>query len=253
MAGSTLGMLAAQTAAVINDDTFDRSPSTSGREFIKGGAIVSGFSPDDHKHVEEGSLVSSLTGAGYDQEIVEELHNALTELRSELETSRAEAARAVKVAEQAIQSAENSTSKDWNSTVTHKAAEAAALAQKKSAEAMAKARLAEERLTGERKTASFWRKQAEAAEEEAGVLQTRAAAAEVQRSTMAGELESERQKTASMVVALKERFSMTETHQREAIESALQRNRALEIELDGTRRDLSSKSQEAKVLKEDLL
>lgn len=253
MAGSTLGMLAAQTAAVINDDTFDRSPSVVDREFIKGGAIVSGFSPDDHKPVEEGSIVSSLTGAGYDQEIVEELHNALTELRSELETSRAEAARAVKVAEQAIQSAENSTSKDWNSTVTHKAAEAAALAQKKSAEAMAKARLAEERLAGERKTASFWRKQAEAAEEEAGVLQTRAAAAEVQRSTMAGELESERQKTASMVVALKGRFSMTETHQREAIESALQRNRALEIELDGTRRDLSSKSQEAKVLKEDLL
>jgi len=115
-------------------------------------AIVSGFNPDEMGG-DDATAVSSLTGAGYDQEIVEELHHALTELRAELEASRAEATRAVKVAEQAIQSAENSGSKDWNSTVTHKAAEAAALAQKRSAEAMAKARLAEERLAGERRTA----------------------------------------------------------------------------------------------------
>ena len=70
---------------------------------------------DDHSHF------SSLTG-GVDQEIVEELHQAIIELRAELDASRAEAARAVKVAEQAIQSAENCTSSDWNSTVTHKAA-----------------------------------------------------------------------------------------------------------------------------------
>jgi DNA-binding XRE family transcriptional regulator len=152
---------------------------------------------------EDASQVSSLTGAGFDHEIVEELHQALTELRAELEESRAEAARAVKVAEQAIQSAENSNSNDWNSTVTHKAAEAAALAQKKSAEAMSKQRLAEERLEGERRTAAFWRRQAEAAEEEAGALQTRAAAAEVQRAAMVEELECERRKTAAMIQALK--------------------------------------------------
>ena len=59
-----------------------------------------------------------LTGAA-DQEIVEELHQAIIELRAELDASRAEAARAVKVAEQAIQSAENCSSSEWNSTVTH--------------------------------------------------------------------------------------------------------------------------------------
>jgi hypothetical protein len=152
---------------------------------------------------DDASHISSLTGAGFDQEIVEELHQALTELRAELEESRAEAARAVKVAEQAIQSAENSNSNDWNSTVTHKAAEAAAQAQKKSAEAMSKQRLAEERLEGERRTAAFWRRQAEAAEEEAGSLQTRAAAAEVQRAAMVEELECERRKIVAMAQALK--------------------------------------------------
>lgn len=55
------------------------------------------------------SDVSSIT-AGFDQEVVEELHHALNELRAELEASRAEAARAVKVAEQAIQSAEDCSS-----------------------------------------------------------------------------------------------------------------------------------------------
>ena len=141
---------------------------------------------------EDASVVSSITGAGFDQEIVEELHMALTSLRAELEESRAEAARAVKVAEQAIQSAENNSSKDWNSTVTHKAAEAAALAQKRSAEAMAKARMAEERLEQEKKRTSIWKKQAETAAEEAGHWQTRAAVAEVQRAAMAEALETER-------------------------------------------------------------
>eukprot|EP00934_Nitzschia_sp_Nitz4_P005576 Nitzschia sp. Nitz4//scaffold240_size29840//1008//4428//NITZ4_008014-RA/size29840-augustus-gene-0.29-mRNA-1//-1//CDS//3329543738//5566//frame0 len=145
-----------------------------------------------HHEDDEGSAVSSITGAGFDQEIVEELHMALNDLRAELEESRAEAARAVKVAEQAIQSAENSNSKDWSATVTHKAAEAAALAQKKSAEAMAKARLAEERLDQERRKAASWKKQAEAASEEAGYWQTRAAAADVQRAAVVEELESER-------------------------------------------------------------
>ena len=74
---------------------------------------------------DDASHVSSLTGAA-DQEIVEELHQAIIKLRSELDASQAEAARAVKVAEQAIQSAVNCSSSDWNSTVAHKAAEAAA-------------------------------------------------------------------------------------------------------------------------------
>lgn len=228
----------------------DKQPATNVQQKTQT-PVVSGFNPEEHQ-AEEDTVVSSLTGAGFDQEIVEELHQALTELRAELDASRAEAARAVKVAEQAIQSAENTSSKDWNSTVTHKAAEAAALAQKRSAEAMAKQRLAEERLSAERKSAAFWRRQAEAAEEEAGMLQTRAAAAEVQRSAMMEELESERSRTTSMVSAVKNRFSVAEVHQRAALEAAMERTRALEIELDGTRRDLTLKSVEAKSLEEDL-
>jgi hypothetical protein len=139
------------------------------------------------------SIVSSITGVGYDQDLVEELHMALTRMKKELDESRAEAARAVKVAEQAIQSAEKSTSKDWNTTVTHKAAEAAAIAQKRSAEALAVARLAEERLEQEKKKAAVWRKQAETATEEAGHWQTKAAVAEVQRAAAAELLESRRQ------------------------------------------------------------
>jgi len=166
---------------------------------------------------DDASHISSLTGAGFDQEIVEELHQALTELRAELEESRAEAARAVKVAEQAIQSAENSSSNDWNSTVTHKAAEAAALAQKKSAEAMAKQRLAEERLDGEKRTAAFWRRQAEAAEEELGALQTRASSAEVQRAAIAEELECERRKTTAMLEAMNTQCSPAELRQKEIV------------------------------------
>jgi kinesin family protein C2/C3 len=148
-----------------------------------------------------GSIVSSITGGGFDQDLVEELHLALEKMKAELEESRAEAARAVKVAEQAIQSAENSNSKDWNSTVTHKAAEAAAAAQKKSAEAMARARLAEERLEAEKKNALMWKKQLESAEEQAGHWQTRAAAAEVQRYAVAESLESERKKNAHLLAA----------------------------------------------------
>mmetsp|Transcript_14437 Transcript_14437/g.22555 ORF Transcript_14437/g.22555 Transcript_14437/m.22555 type:complete len:1430 (-) Transcript_14437:136-4425(-) len=217
-------------------------------------ATASSKSPEEpHETEDEGSDVSSLTGAGFDQEIVEELHQALTELRAELEGSRAEAARAVKVAEQAIQSAERKSTGDWNSTVTHKAAEAAALAQKRSAEAIAKQRLAEERLAGERKTALYWRKQAEAAEEEAGVLQTRAASAEVQRACLVEELESERRNAKSIVNALKERYASADVHQKEALEDAMDRNRTLEIELDGTRRYLVSKEDEAKTLQDSLI
>ena len=188
---------------------------------------------------DEASALSDLTGNAYDQEIVEELHHALTDLRQQLEESRAEAARAVKVAEQAIQSAERSESADWQNTVTHKAAEAAALAQKRSAAALAQQRLAEERLGNEKRAASFWRAQAELAEEEAGALHTKAAAAQVQRSAMEEQLMYERRLASEQISILKARISNEKQNQ--ALEEALERNRALEIELDATRRDLESR------------
>ena len=204
------------------------------------------------EHVaEEGTVVSSLT-QGFDQEIVEELHQALTELRAELEASRAEAARAVKVAEQAIQSAESCSSSDWNSTVTHKAAEAAAQAQKKSAEALAKQRLAEEKLASERKSAQFWRQQAEAAEQEAGLLTTRAVVAEVQKAEIEATLESERRKNAAYIASLKENYESSDEVRKAALADATERNRLLEIELNGTRTDLVSRSEEAKMLQDTL-
>ena len=194
---------------------------------------------DNHSHV------SSLTG-GVDQEIVEELHQAIIELRSELDASRAEAARAVKVAEQAIQSAENCTSSDWNSTVTHKAAEAAAQAQKKSAEAIARARMAEERLAAERKSTSFWRRQAQSAEEEAGSLKTRSAAAEVKQAVMMEELSSERRKAARMFAGLKKEFQEAEKRQGEEMTLIQERKRMLEIELNEVKNELEKKEREAK-------
>ena len=200
---------------------------------------------------EEGTVVSSLT-QGFDQEIVEELHQALTELRAELEASRAEAARAVKVAEQAIQSAESCSSSDWNSTVTHKAAEAAAQAQKKSAEALAKQRLAEEKLASERKSAQYWRQQAEAAEQEAGLLTTRAVVAEVQKAEIEATLESERRKNAAYIASLKENYESSDEVRKAALADATERNRLLEIELNGTRTDLVSRSEEAKMLQDTL-
>jgi hypothetical protein len=207
--------------------------------------------PDAKKRDEDAkddlSAVSSLT-QGFDQEIVEELHQALNELRAELDISRAEAARAVKVAEQAIQSAESCSSNDWNSTVTHKAAEAAAQAQKRSAEAIAKHRQAEDKLAVERKSASFWRKQAQGVEDEASALQTRLAVAQVQRAAVTDELDREKRKAASYIQNLKRDYSMQESIQRESLISGAEQNRLLEMELDGTRRDLTVKSQEAKAL-----
>jgi hypothetical protein len=220
----------------INASSTATSNVLQGKEFMTPGPIISGFSPELlQKDVK--SAVSSLTGGNYDNDIVEELHQALESLKAELAESRAEAARAVKVAEQAIQSAENSNSKDWKGTVTHKAAEAAALAQKKTADAIAKQRLAEERLAGERKNAAFWRKQAEAAEEDAGVLQTRAAAAEVQRAAINEELQHERQRTMKLVEALKLRLDSVDIRNSEALEAAINRNRALEVELSFHRKD----------------
>jgi len=224
-------------------------PTTAIVSLVPATAKENGLLDDDGG--DHHSQVSSLTGHGYDQELVEELHNALNELRAELEESREEAARAVKVAEQAIQSAEKSSSVEWQNTVTHKAAEAAAMAQKRSAQAMAKQRLAEERLDGEKRAAAFWRKQAEVAEDEAGTLQTRAAAAEVQRAAMEEQLEGERRMVREQFAALKMRLSATDTSQREALEAALARNRALEMELESTRRDLQSKQQQHELLPTD--
>ncbi len=207
---------------------------------------------DKDENGDNASAVSSLT-QGFDQEIVEELHQALTELRAELEASRAEAARAVKVAEQAIQSAESCSSNDWNSTVTHKAAEAAAQAQKRSAEAISKQRQAEEKLAAEKKSATFWRKQAQIAEEDAGGLQTRLAVAEVERAGITEELEREKRKAASYIQTFKRDYAISEGIQRETLANAAEQNKLLEIELDGTRRDLIGKAEEVKMLQDSIL
>ena len=198
---------------------------------------------------DEISAVSSLTH-GYDQEIVEELHQALNDLRAELDGSRAEAARAVKVAEQAIQSAESCSSNDWNSTVTHKAAEAAAQAQKRSAEAIAKQKAAEEKLAAERKSSTFWRQQAMGAESKSASLETRLAVAQVQRTAGSEELRREKQKAVTYIKTMKKDYELKESIQRETLGSAAAQNRLLEIELDGTRRDLIVKSQEVKALQD---
>lgn len=219
----------------------------------------SGLQPDSRgtsaqrkKDKDEDSDVSSLT-QGFDQELVEELHQALDELRTELEASRAEAARAVKVAEQAIQSAESCSSTDWNKTVTHKAAEAAAQAQKRSAEAIAKQRAAEERLMAERKSAAFWRKQAQIAEDEVGALHTRVAAAEIDLATKTAALEHDKRKAASYILSLKQDFSKTESIQIESLARKTDQNRLLEIELEGTRSDLNTKEDELKALQEQIV
>jgi hypothetical protein len=198
------------------------------------------------------SAVSSLT-QGFDQEIVEELHQEINELRAELEASRAEAARAVKVAEQAIQSAEACSSNDWNSTVTHKAAEAAAQAQKRSAEAIAKQRIAEEKLAEERKSATFWRNHAQKVEDEVGALKTRLTVAQVQRTAVTEELDREKRKAASYIQTMKKDYSSSEAFQRELLASTAEQNRLLEIELDGTRQDFLAKDEEVKALQESIL
>ncbi|CAJ1934412.1 unnamed protein product [Cylindrotheca closterium] len=190
---------------------------------------------------DDASAVSSITGVGVDQEIIEEMHNALTVLRAELDESRAEAARAVKVAEQAIQSAENNNSKDWHSTVTHKAAEAAALAQKKSAAALARARQAEDKFEIERQNAAKWQKQAQSAEEDAGYWRTRAAAAEVERSSIADSLETDRNNIVALLSSMREKNGSD-------LEGG-KRNRALKAELEILRSSLASRDAEVMALR----
>jgi len=233
---------AGQGESMLEPRTLTPQPQDIQAADLEGAANTTVDNTDNHSHV------SSLTG-GVDQEIVEELHQAIIELRSELDASRAEAARAVKVAEQAIQSAENCTSSDWNSTVTHRAAEAAAQAQKKSAEAIARARMAEERLSAERKSTSFWRRQAQSAEEEAGSLKTRSAAAEVKQAVMMEELASERRKAARMFAGLKKEFRAAEKKQGEEITLIQERKRSLGIELDEMKAELEKRASEEEKLK----
>ena len=218
-------MLGASSAAVATEE---QGPTINAQKDDEG---------DDASHV------SSLTG-GVDQEIVEELHQAIIELRSELDASRAEAARAIKVAEQAIQSAENCSSSDWNSTVTHKAAEAAAQAQKRSAEAIARARMAEERLSAERKSTSFWRRQAQSAEEEAGSLKTRSAGAEVKQAVVMEELASERRKAARMFASLRQEFVNAEKGHGKELTDTQEKKRALEMELEHVKKEFTETKME---------
>jgi len=208
-----------------------------------------------HRHIDsdgEVSSVSSLT-AGFDHEVVEELHQVISELRSELEDSRAEAARAVKVAEQAIQSAESCSSKDWNSTVTHKAAEAAAQAQKRSAEAMSRQRFAEERLASERKSAAFWRRQAEITEEDAGALQTRAAVAEVQRSMLEEKLRSERRIWDRYMTDIKSEYRDEQQKFVSILSKEEINKQRLEYQMNVMSSDIIRKEEELKILRDALM
>lgn len=193
------------------------------------------------------SQVSSLTQV-IDEEIIEELHQTITELRAELEASRAEAARAVKVAEQAIQSAESCSSNDWNSTVTHKAAEAAAQAQKRSAEAMARQRKAEENLAEERKNAAYWRKQADLSEGEVNKLRIRVAAAEVERFHMSTTLQDMKSQADLMVELVKRDAERSEEIMKGKLEVIEQKNITLEALVEKSKRVVKRKDDEIKKL-----
>ena len=170
----------------------------------------------------------------------------MNELRTELESSREEAARAVKVAEQAIQSAESCSANDWSSTVTHKAAEAAAQAQRRSAEALSRQRVAEERLTEEIKSATLWKDRARIAEEKAGECMTQSAIAEVRCTVMEDELKREKVKCMDLKRDWKTDLILVEKVQKEELAAALEKNHLLEIELDCIRKDMQVKDEEIK-------
>jgi len=200
---------------------------------------------------EKQSTISSLTHNHF-QEEMEDLEHQIHMLQRELESSRIEATRAVKVAEQAIQSAERGASSgDWNSTVTHKAAEAAAQAQKRSAEAMARQRIAEGKLAEERRTASFWRRQAESAEDEAGILQTRAASAEVRRATIMEELAME-QRRFSVLRNKTEATGETKKLKEQEEQCSLLSNRNERLEEETERLKLQLASANQKLIAHDI-
>ena len=130
--------------------------------------------------------------------------------------------------------------------------QAAAQAQKRSAEAMARQRLAEEKLATERRATAFWRRQAEAAEEDAGALQTRAAAAEVQRVNVQQLLQMERERVGEQLALVKGNLVAVGARQKRELDTVKGRNRTVEIALERTRLDLAVKREENKALNERL-
>ena len=186
---------------------------------------------DEHSHV------SSLTGAAAaDHDLIEELHQALQDLRLELQESRAEASRAVQVAEHAIQSAEQKD--DWQNTVTHQAAHAAAQAQQQASQALAQARKAKDQCQREQKTAHFWKTHALAAEADVALAKTQALAEQVQRQWQGHELEAWQRSHEAEQKQWQTRLQVLEEKQQNELEAALERNKALERELDVARQQL---------------
>ena len=76
--------------------------------------------------------------------------------------------------------------------------------------------------------------------------------AQVQRAAITEDLDYEKRKAASFIQGLKRDYSMQEDIQRETLSSAAEQNRLLEIELDGTRRDLITKNEEVKALQDTI-
>jgi kinesin family protein C2/C3 len=109
---------------------------------------------------------------------------------------------------------------------------------------MARQRLAEEKLAGERRAARFWREQAETAEQDAGVLQTRAAAAEVQRESIFHCLELERKRAKESLAMARTSMDSKQKKQEEVFESEKERCRRLEFELEKAKLALAAKYDE---------
>ena len=74
---------------------------------------------DDNKSFSD---VFSLTNHGFDQQIIKELHAALNELRTDLESRHGDAPRAINVSEQTVQSIKPFSTDDWSFNVIHKVA-----------------------------------------------------------------------------------------------------------------------------------
>ena len=85
----------------------------------------------------------------------------MNELRTEIESRYKEPDWAVEVTEQAIQSSKSCAADDLSSTVTNEAAESSIRAQLKSAGALSRQRVADERLTEEIKVLRYGRMELE--------------------------------------------------------------------------------------------
>ena len=108
-------------------------------------------------------------------------------------------------------------------------------------------------MSAERKSAGFWKGQARDAEEELGGLRTRLAGMEVQRLAVQDDLESQKIKAGKYIQVLKRDFKEKEEIQKDTMVSVTEQNRLLEVELDGTRRDLDVKGEQAKALQDSIL